>query len=252
MSYAIIGAGRVGGALAERSREYGRPCTLYDRDRDWRPLADDEGPIVVATRNDDLETVVARVPEARRGDLVFVQNGMLRPWLARRGLESCTRGLLFFAVARRGDPISPGGRSPFWGPHAASVAGWFGEMDLAAEAVDARTFAAEELEKLMWNCVFGLLCQVHDAPVGALVQTRREEIDALVAELLALGGPALGVELQASSLSDRLCAYSASIPDYQGAVKEFEWRNGWFVDLAEAAGGGAAPRHARLLARLDR
>ena len=49
-------------------------------------------------------------------------------------------------------------------------------------------------------------------------------------------------------LMQRLCAYSLSIADYRGAVKEWAWRNGWFVEVA-AARGVTTPTHARLLAQ---
>lgn len=248
MTIAIIGNGRVGGALAQRSGEAGTPSRLFGRGEDWAQLESDDGPIVIATRNDDLDDVVSQVPRARHGDLVFVQNGMLRPWLAKRGLEGCTRGLLFFAVAERGAPIAPGGASPFFGPHAETIVSWFERMGLEAEAVTVTAFAALELEKLLWNCIFGLLCEVHDEPVGEIVARRHDEVRTLVEELCGLGAPALGVDVDLDALTGRLCAYSDSIPDYQGAVKELKWRNGWFVELAEAAPEGAAPLHARLLA----
>lgn len=49
------------------------------------------GPIVVCTRNDDLQAVVDATPAERRGDLVFTQNGMLQPWLDARGLGDNTQ-----------------------------------------------------------------------------------------------------------------------------------------------------------------
>lgn len=45
----------------------------------------------------------------------------------------------------------------------------------------------------------------------------------------------------------RLRAYSASIPAYRGAVKEWPWRNVFFVDAA-AAEGSALPVHEELSA----
>jgi hypothetical protein len=152
----IIGAGRVGGALAARARANGTPCTLVDRARGWETLQDPAGdPIVLAVRNDDLDAVVGRVPQHRRADLVLVQNGMLRDWLAAHGLQAATRGLLFFAVPRRGAPIELGPANPFWGPHAARMARWFELLGLPAKVLDASDFATAELEKLLWNSCFG-------------------------------------------------------------------------------------------------
>ncbi len=243
----IVGAGRIGGALAARAAALGIPARLCERGRGWEALEGPAGsPIVVAVRNDDLEAVLARVPEARRGDLVFVQNGMLDPWLEGHGLSGNTRGLLYFAVERRGGPIEPGAASPFVGRHAAAVVRWLGALGVPAVEVDAAAFAAAMLEKLIWNAAFGLLCQAHGATVGEVCERHAGELGALCEELAAVGRAALGVELATAPLCERLCAYSRSIPGYRGAVKEWRWRNGWFAEAA-AAHGVATPIHARLL-----
>src|SRR5687767_1017449 len=43
-------------------------------------------PTQVCTRNDDLANVIERTPPARRQDLVFLQNGILGPFLEQHGL----------------------------------------------------------------------------------------------------------------------------------------------------------------------
>lgn len=230
----VIGAGRIGTALADRSQKSTRePFVLVDRQRGWDQIDPERsGPILLAVRNDDLAAVLERVPEQRRADLVFVQNGMLRPWLEERRLATNTRGLLFMAVPSVGAAIEPGGESPFWGPHAAAMVEEFAALDLPAKVVDERTFTEIELEKLIWNCAFGLFCQVLDCDVGAVVEQHRSRLRLLVSEMLAVGGPALGVTLELDPLMERLCEYSRSIPSYRGAVKDWAWRNGWFVTTA--------------------
>jgi ketopantoate reductase len=232
----VIGAGRIGTALAARHDEHGRQrFVLVDRKQGWERLdhSDQEnGPVLLAVRNDDLAAVVDRVPKQRHGDLVFVQNGMLRPWLEDRGLAGATRGVLFMAVPTVGAAIEAGGESPFCGPQAQAVVEAFTAVGVPAKVVDARTFAEIELEKLIWICAFGLFCQALDCDVGTVVEQHRPRLRLLVAELLAVGGPALGIELELDPLMDRLCQYSRSIPTYRGAVKEWAWRNGWFVSTA--------------------
>jgi hypothetical protein len=41
-------------------------------------------------------------------DLVFLQNGMLQPWLDSRGLGDNTQVLVYFAVAKLGDAPTDG------------------------------------------------------------------------------------------------------------------------------------------------
>ncbi|MFO7561175.1 MAG: ketopantoate reductase C-terminal domain-containing protein [Enhygromyxa sp.] len=242
----VIGAGRIGTALCEREPSR---FSLIDRQRGWERLDVQAGaPILLAVRNDDLDPVLARVPAHRHADLVFVQNGMLRPWLAARGLAGATRGLLFMAVPRRGAAIEPGGESPFFGPHAQALVDAFSAARLPARSVDAESFACIELEKLLWNSCFGLLCDAYDCEVGTVVREHFDALRELVAELLAIGAPALGVSLELDPLVERLAAYSRSIPSYRGAIKEWRWRNGWFVELAREQ-GRSLPVHERLLAQ---
>ncbi len=247
----IIGTGRVGLGLQARAQDVGLEPYMVSRTGGWDVLDRRDGPILIAVRNDALDEVLERVPDERRGDLVFLQNGMIRPWLAARGLEGATRGLLFFAAPKIGMPIQPGGASPFHGPRAFTVVQWFGELGLQAEEVSAERFAEIELEKLIWNSAFGLMCEAHGVPVGTVVERHRAELEQLVSEMVAVGGPPLGVELELAPLVQRLCAYSLSIPGYTGAVKEWPYRNGWFVDEA-ARQGLATPTHAALLAAVGR
>ncbi len=244
----VIGAGRVGTALSERAQARGVPCHLITREAGWSAVDLAEGaPILVTTRNDDLEGVLARVPEPRRTDLVFVQNGMLRPWLQAHGVQEATRGLLFFAVPRKGAALEPGPHpSPFCGRHAGAVVAWLGALDVPAAAVDWARFSAVEVEKLVWNSAFGLLCEHLDADVGTICTHAVPELRSLVSELSRVARASLGVDLPLPWLVDRLCAYSRSIPTYRGAVKEWRWRNGWFVEEAERR-GLATPLHLDLL-----
>lgn len=243
----IIGAGRVGGALSQAAEKHGQPCTLWTRGMDLGELANAGGPIVVATRNDDLPGVLAELPRGRHKDLVFIQNGMLRPWLDTAGVSDATRGLLFFAVAKRGAPIQPGPPSPFYGPHAAAVVDFLTSIEVPAEVVSETAFTNLEHEKLLWNSCFGLLCQAYDAPVGEIVREHSDVLGKLVRELDSVARLELPITVGVPHLIEALSAYSMTIPDYQGAVKEWRWRNGWYVDVA-AKHGRELPVHTRLCA----
>lgn len=245
----ILGAGRVGGALAARSPV---PVTLVTRGSSDDLLAGPVGtPLVVAVDNDSLDAALARVPPARRPDLAFVQNGVLEPWLERHGLTDSTRALLYFAVPRRGAAIEPGGTSVLTGPHADVLAAWLQAMDLPATVVPRAAFTAAMLEKLIWNCAFGLLCQRHGCTVGEVLERHDDDLVALVHEFLAVGRAALGVDLDPAPLLARLRAYTRAIPTYRGAVKDWSWRNGWFVAAARRH-GIPTPVHDRLLREIGR
>jgi len=244
----IIGAGRVGTALYARDPN----ALLVTRTTRFDTLKGHIGePIVVAVRNDDLSAVLERVPAAQHRDMVFVQNGMIRPWLVRNAMTEVTRGLLFFAVPSRGAEVQPGASSPFCGPRAAAVVQWLLGMQIDAEVVSEDEFAAVELEKLIWNCAFGLLCEVYDVSVGEVVDAHLVELRDLATELCAVGSAALDVQLTIEDLVRRLCDYSRTISAYQGAVKEWTWRNGWFVEAAMRHQLDT-PVHRRLLMEIGR
>lgn len=248
----VVGAGRVGAALAERGADRGAPCTLIDRERNWEALDGDPGvPILLAVRNDDLLDVLSRVPHHRRDDVVFLQNGMIRPFLRDNGLEQCTRGLLYLAVARRGDAIIGGGINWFTGPHGRAVAGWFTRLGLEARDVDWPRFTYYELEKLCWLSILGPLCELHGETVGQVAEHRADEIEALADELRSVGRAALGVDAPLEHLVGRLVGYSLRIPDFRASVKEWPWRNGWF-EAAARRYGVPTPRHREILAQVGK
>ncbi|MCB9758349.1 MAG: hypothetical protein H6739_00775 [Alphaproteobacteria bacterium] len=236
MTETIVGVGRIGRALAEMG-----PAALVRR---GEAVPDGEGPVYVCTRNDDLDVVLRQTPRSRRGDLVFVQNGMLRPWLERHGLADNTQALLYFAVSTRGATPVDGGGTVAWGPWADALVARLARGGIAAQAVDRETFDRQMVEKLLWNCVFGLICQARGVTVGQAVDDHRAEVDALTAELAGVAEEALELTL-APGVSERLCAYSRTIADYTGAVKEWRWRNGWF------RGRARTPVHEGLLAMIS-
>jgi hypothetical protein len=56
------------------------------------PETSEPGPIYICTRNDDLDAIIEKTPLTRREDLVFLQNGMLSPYLEKKGLLLNTVG----------------------------------------------------------------------------------------------------------------------------------------------------------------
>lgn len=241
MNETIIGAGRIGTALAGMG-----PAHLVRR---GEPIPSAPGPIYVCTRNDDLPGVLQATPPDRRADLVFVQNGMITSWLRENGLQDNTQAILYVAVSSVGDAPVDGGRTVAWGRWAPALAERLGRGDVACTVLDRyEDFQAEMVEKFLWICVFGLLCQAHDATVGALVEHHRSKIDALTDELAAICAETLGAKLP-DDLAERLCDYSRSIADYRGAVKEWRWRNGWLWAQAHTPLHAAALQKAGVVPR---
>jgi len=234
--FTIIGAGRVGEALAQMS--VGKDTVI----RRNQPIQGPPGPIIVTTRNDDLEAVVASCPADRRKDLVFIQNGMLQPWLDAKGLGDNTQVLVYFAVAKLGDAptdgktdLNPEGLTAAYGRHAEAVADRLHAAGLSCKVLNKHEFQKSMLEKLIWISAFMLVgAKNGGCTVGEVESAHRGQVEQLIRELAAAGGAALGVQLE-GGLEERLCAYARSVAHFPTAVKEFSWRNGWFYGVSKTA-----------------
>lgn len=82
----------------------------------------------MCTRNDDLASIIEGCPGARRRDLVFLQNGMLDPLLARHGLAL--------------DPANPDAQPPTPSPQRPKGLGHWTSRDGATGHCGASGFRA--------------------------------------------------------------------------------------------------------------
>ena len=239
----VVGAGgRIGTLVKQIARGRDQPVATVLR---GEPLPAGVGPILLAVRNDDLKGILARTPHQRHHDLVFVQNGLLGPWLAEHGMAETTIGVLWVAVPKVGAPPEDGGISVFAGPWASDIAELFRAGGVRAQAVDHQTLAVEAAVKFAWICTFGLLGACYELPVGELVPL--PEVEALVEEMSPVLARAVGHPLDAGELLVRLQDYSEGIEGYRATLKEWAWRNGWLAELAKRQGVDL-PVHAAILA----
>lgn len=233
----IVGGGRVGSALEKMG---GGKDTVVRRGEKV-PL-DLSGPIFVCTRNDVLDAVFEGTPAHRREDLVFFQNGMLEPWLERKGIPDASQVLVYFAVAKLGDPpvdgktdTNPEGLTAASGKWAPAVAARLHSAGLSCQVLSPDEFQKPMLEKLIWICAFMLVGARHPgSSVGTVEKEYNNEVVALIKELADAASVAKGVTFDAG-IEARLCAYARSVAHFPTAVKEFEWRNGWFYELSKKA-----------------
>ncbi|KNA10710.1 hypothetical protein SOVF_141800 [Spinacia oleracea] len=239
----IVGGGRVGRAL----QDMGNGDDLLIKRGDSVPL-DFDGPILVCTRNDDLEGVLQLTPQSRWTDLVFFQNGMLEPWFHNKGLGEVDQVLAYFAVAKLGEaPIdgktdtNPEGLTAAFGKWASAIAERLRVGGLACKVLDKEAFQKQMLEKLIWISAFMLVGARHPgATVGIVEKEYRSEVSDLIAELASAAAAEKGLAFE-EGLEERLCAYSRAVAHFPTAVKEFKWRNGWFYSLSEKATSESKP-----------
>lgn len=243
----IVGGGRIGSLLYDLGGGCGD--VLMKRD-DPFPTSPSEGPIYVCTRNDALADVVAKTPESRRSDLVFLQNGMLGDFLEEQGLPEASQVLVYLAVAKLGEPatdgvteVNPEGLTSATGKWAEAFQARLAAGKLTCHVKQGDDYVKAMLEKHVWICAFMLTGALHEGiTVGEVEAEHKEELRAIIAELSAAGAAKLGVTLDAG-VFERLEAYARTVAHFPTAVKEFSWRNGWFhaISEAEMAAGNADP-----------
>jgi hypothetical protein len=76
--------------------------------------------------------------------------------------------------------------------------------------------------------------------VGEVESAHAAEVGALIEELSAAGAADMGISLD-DGVVTRLAAYARAVSHFPTAVKEFEWRNGYFWGLSQAAVAAGKP-----------
>ncbi|GMH14133.1 hypothetical protein Nepgr_015974 [Nepenthes gracilis] len=212
----IVGGGRVGNAL----RSMGNGDDLLVKRGESVPL-DFAGPILVCTRNDDLDAVLQATPQSRWNDLVFFQNGMLEPWFNDKGLGDADQVLAYFAVSKLGEPPTDGktdthpeGLTAAYGKWASAVASRLHAGGLSCKVLDKEAFQKQMLEKLIWISAFMLVGARHPgATVGVVEKEYRSEESLCSGIIIKTGAIFKPVVLRLSAngfdLSPELCCEEA-------------------------------------------
>lgn len=233
----IIGSGRIGDHLYASNNNQD---TLFTS-RDQKVTSDSKGPIYVCTRNNDLENIIESTPSDRREDLIFLQNGVLTKYLTAKGLQDNTQALIYYAVAKKGEnpidgitDLNPDGLTAVTGKWAEDFAARLSNAGLSCKVLDKPTWTVAMLEKHIWICAFMAVGAKHGCTVGDVENLYNEEVRTLISELTAAAAKECKVKFP-GGVEDRLCAYARSVAHFPTALKEFEWRNGWFIDISKSA-----------------
>ena len=92
------------------------------------------------------------------------------------------------------------------------------------------------LEKLIWISSFMLVGAVHGGiTVGEVEEKHKDEVVDIILELASFCRFTLAVSLKVD-LEERLCEYARRVEFFPTALKEFEWRNGYFYRYSLMAG----------------
>lgn len=193
----------------------------------------DAYPIIVTTHCSHLEAVLNQTCAKRWKDLVFVQNGMLQPWLYQHGLQSNTQALLFMSATPE-NPLEPKGRmkikdggqgSLVWGRWATVISQIMKTGGLECSTVTYGMFLEVMVEKLLWSSIFWLLsAALGGQSVGAIAKNCVFDIQELTSELL----PLVRLHIKVNGVDDLLVddsvpcqvAYAAGVPEMRDVSGE--------------------------------
>ena len=213
---------------------------------------------------------------------------MLKPWLESNGLApgSCTQIVLYMAADSQGNATDGGGATVAAGKWAGHAVELFRAGDVTCKEVAAPTllggagaecgeeFEIAMAEKLLWACIFWLVCDSFGGiTVGEVVDRHSALVRALVHEMLPIvaaevtpgaratlteaegggrggtgsgsgggGGDGGGADRVVRGLCEYSKAIASAVPSRDMAVREIAWRNGWFLSRAPPT-----PEHSRLL-----
>lgn len=207
------------------------------------------GPVYVCTPADALTEVLARVPEDRHEDLVFVQDGVILPFLERelgaRRVPTLTLLLACYRVPQLGDDPQEGDglQTTVNGPGKWSeeVVERLTTSKLTCRRLGSMSFAQAHWEWHIWTAAYMLVGALHGGcAVGVVECEHRAEADAVVEELAtAVTAFYPDVRWDRGQLCQRLAAHARSVAERPSVIEDFEWRNGMFYDFslrARAAG----------------
>ena len=239
----IVGAGRIGSFLFEQG---GGDDLIIRRGQSIPP--DAPGPVYLCTRNDDLEDIITSCPPEKLKDLVILQNGMVEPLLRKYDLTQNTKANLYFAIPKLGaKPIdgitetSPEGLTAVCGKWQGAFHQRLTNSGLSCKILKERDFRRSMLEKLIWISVFNLIGAVHgNISMGEVARAHEQEVTEMSSELATMVRFTLTVGML-SNIEDRLLAYARTVKDFPTAVKEFEWRNGFFYNYSMLAKKNGLP-----------
>lgn len=232
----IVGAGRVGTLLAK----HGYDDLILSR---GDPIpADAPGPVYVCTRNEDLKAVIDSCPPEKKEDLVFLQNGFLEKFYRLNGVSDNTKGNLYFAVPKvNATPIdgttevNPEGLTTVCGKWEGAFSERLKKAKLTCRVLKERDFRRSQLEKLIFISVYNLIGAVHgNISMGEVSKMHQNEVTELAVELATMVRYTLTVSML-PDIEKRLIAYGDKVRDFPTALKEFEWRNGFFYEYSQLA-----------------
>lgn len=233
-SMVIVGMGQIGTRFAHAAEALGLNYQAVTRTQNQHLLVDPVGvPLIVCVRENQLSSVLARIPPSRGEDLVVVQNGFIDELI--EPYRGVTRAVLWFTV--KGSFFANLLPSPVHGPRAELMRRLVHAAGASAEViVDEDVFRRHALEKAVWSCVVGPPLAVWNTDLATARRERMADIEAIVHEACDVVRRVQGVEVSPSRVLATLDETSVVLGWMRGGTHAVAWRNGKIVQWGERVG----------------
>jgi hypothetical protein len=185
----VWGPGELGrwfGGAALRLGMRVTPITRGMNAREAMAGLDHETPILVAVGEDDLEAVLASVPDVRKGSLLLLQNELFAPTWQRHHVRPTV--LVPWLLKKRGQPELVGRATRVHGVHADLVAALHRVLGVPCVTLEEASSVHQALvEKYAFILTINARGLVHEVTLGALFELEPTRIKMLSAEATRLG-----------------------------------------------------------------
>ena len=204
----IVGMGQLGALFGRAALRCGVRVTPILRSTNsataWHGVGK-EAAVLLAVGLDDLAGALEAVPEARRGQVILLQNELFEPVWRDLGLQD-PGVLVFWSNKKAGRPLQHGHRSGIYGPGAPLMVELHGELGVAHERLVDRQALAEELAaKYAFILTINVLGLVHDEPLGRWLERGEATVRALArdaARLAAAKSGELAAQIEEDAVVD--------------------------------------------------
>lgn len=218
------------------------------------------GPIFCCVRADAIDSRISSCSEQQRNNFVFIQNGHIEPVLDKFGiLESCTRVILFIAIATKDEPpvdgitpLHPHGLTVVCGKWAHHVKARLWHHNLSCHVVTSSQFQQVYYEKLIWLCTCNLLGMCYGGLRMSKVADQHEEVaQYIMLELSTVVQHRTAVWINIPTSMQKLLAYARTLTDLNTSSSEYETRKAYFNEYSNRLPGQGrldpSPTHTRYL-----
>ena len=213
----IIGIGEIGSVFARGFLRTGHPVYPVTRDMDFNHAINrvpEPELVLIAVGENDLQDVLARIPEPWKSNVALIQNELLPNDWKKQGYDNPTVASIWFEK-KKGQDVKVVVPSPIYGPHA-------GLIKSALDALDIPNVILSDDDQLLFELArknyYILASNICGLKTGGTVSELWENHEVFVRDVLkdihAIQEHLTGQDLDAETLLQAMLTAFAGDPDH--------------------------------------